>query len=243
MPSPSGEVRLLVEDVAVDFGGVHALKGVSFAFQQGEIFGLIGTNGAGKSTIIDVISGFTRPRSGAVKLNDKTLIGKSPDQIARMGLARTFQGVRLFGRLSVRDNVTAAGKVLGIDAAAVDACLEMMGLSALENQIAEELPYALQRRLGVARALALEPRVLLLDEPAAGMTPDEVADLGNTLEALQKQRGLALLLVEHNMTLVMSVCERIAVMDNGRTIAAGTPEEIRADHTVRAAYLGYSETE
>ena len=233
--------RLSVEDVAVSFGGVHALRGVSFALNAGEIFGLIGTNGAGKSTIINAISGFTRPDAGRIALDGKSLVGLGPERIARAGVVRSFQGVRLFGRLTVRDNVAAAGAVVGAARAEIDDCLSTMGLEDVHHRIAQELPYAVQRRLAMARALVLRPRVLLLDEPAAGMTEDEVGDLGRTLTALRESRDVALLLVEHNMSIVMSVCDRIAVMDNGATIAAGRPAEVRADPRVLAAYLGHRE--
>jgi branched-chain amino acid transport system ATP-binding protein len=230
--------HLVARDVGVTFGGLQALAAVDLELAPGEIVGLIGSNGAGKSTLINVLSGFQKPTRGTVQLGDLQLAGLPPHRIARAGISRTFQSVRLFRDLSVLDNVMAAAAVLGSEAPDVSDLIQTLGLSAFRLQPAGSLSYAQQRRLAVARALALKPQFLLLDEPAAGMTPDEVADIDRTLVALRDRTGMGLLLVEHNMALVMGVCERLVVLDGGRVIARGTPDAIRRDATVRKAYLG-----
>ncbi len=231
-------VRLTARDVGVSFGGLVALAGIDLDVGAGEIVGLIGSNGAGKSTMVNVLSGFQKPSRGTVFLGDVSLAGMPPHRISRAGIVRTFQSVRLFRDLTVVENVAAAVAVLGKGAPDVTELLALMGISDLKEKPAGSLSYAHQRRLAIARALGLRPRFLLLDEPAAGMTPGEVEELDRTLVALRDQTGLGLLLVEHNMTLVMSVCERLVVMDGGRVIARGTPDLIGQDPLVRQAYLG-----
>ena len=225
-------------DVGVRFGGVVALEGVSIEIMPGEIVGLIGANGAGKSTLINVISGFQRPSTGGVWLGDRGLLRLPPHQVARAGIVRTFQAVRLFSELTVAENVAAVAAVRGEPAALAEELLATVGLADAAGRKAAALSYSDQRKLAIARALALSPRFLLLDEPAAGMSPDEAAALGVALRDLVAGRGIGLLLVEHNMDLVMAVCGRLVVLDVGRVIAAGTPTAVRADPLVRAAYLG-----
>ncbi|MEX0405017.1 ABC transporter ATP-binding protein [Aquibium sp. LZ166] len=229
---------LRAEDIGVRFGGVVALQDVSLEIRPGEIVGLIGANGAGKSTLINVISGFQRPTTGGVWLGDRELLRLSPHLVARAGVVRTFQGVRLFGELTIAENVAAVAAVLGSRADTVEELLAAVGLSGDFERKASTLSYSDQRKLAIARALALEPGFLLLDEPAAGMSPQEAEQLGAAMKELVERRGIGLLLVEHNMDLVMSVCPRLVVLDVGRVIATGAPAAVRADPRVRAAYLG-----
>ncbi len=238
----SGTDRLVAEGIGVRFGGLVALADVDLDIGPGEIVGLIGSNGAGKSTMINVLSGFQKPTAGTMRLGSMALAGLPPDRIARAGVSRTFQSVRLFRDLSVFDNVAAAGAVLGRSRAEVTELVASLGLSEHAGRRAGALSYAHQRRLAIARALALKPRFLLLDEPAAGMTPEEVADIDRTLVSLRDSTGMGLLLVEHNMALVMGVCERLVVLNGGRVIARGSPQEVRRNPIVRQAYLGEMET-
>lgn len=230
--------KLAARGINVRFGGLAALRDVSIDIAEGDIVGLIGANGAGKSTLINVLSGFQEALDGSVHFGSKPLLGLSPDAIARAGVVRTFQAVRLFSGLSVFDNVAAASAVRGVNRKLVDELIGVLGLAGLEGQAAGTLSYANQRRLAIARALALEPRILLLDEPAAGMTPDEITDIDATLVDLRNRTGIGLLLVEHNMSLVMGVCEHIVVLDSGSVIAQGRPEAVQNNEAVRAAYLG-----
>jgi ABC-type branched-subunit amino acid transport system ATPase component len=230
--------RLVAEGIGVRFGGLEALSAVDLDLGPGEIVGLIGSNGAGKSTMINVLSGFQRPTKGFMRLGNLALAGLSPDRIARAGVSRTFQSVRLFRDLSVFDNVAAAAAVTRRSAGEIAELVASLGLADQTNRPAGALSYANQRRLAIARALALSPRFLLLDEPAAGMTPEEVADIDRTLVALRDRTGMGLLLVEHNMALVMNVCERLVVLDGGRIIARGKPAEVQNNPVVRQAYLG-----
>jgi branched-chain amino acid transport system ATP-binding protein len=230
---------LQTRSVDVRFGGVMALSKVSLDLGEGEILGLIGANGAGKSTLINVLSGFQRPSSGSVTLGGISLVGLPPHRIAQAGLARTFQAVRLFAGLTVFDNVAAVARHDKSDALhGPAALLDLMGLTEQSGRLAGALPYSDQRRLAIARALALAPRLLLLDEPAAGMAPVETTALNQTLRELRDRTGLGILLVEHNMDVVMEVSDRITVLDVGRVIATGSPAQVRADAAVRAAYLG-----
>ncbi len=229
---------LRAEDIGVRFGGVVALHDVSLEIRPGEIVGLIGANGAGKSTLINVMSGFQRPTTGGVWLGDRALLKLSPHMVARAGVVRTFQGVRLFGELTIAENVAAVAAVMGSPGFATKELLAAVGLSGDFDRKAATLSYSDQRKLAIARALALEPGFLLLDEPAAGMSPQEAEQLGVALKELVERRGIGLLLVEHNMDLVMSVCPRLVVLDVGRVIATGPSAAVRADPKVRAAYLG-----
>lgn len=236
--SESGNTRLIAEGIGVRFGGLVALSNVDLEIGPGEIVGLIGANGAGKSTLINVMSGFQAAAEGHVRCGGQSFDRMPPQQIARAGVVRTFQAVRLFAGMSVVENVAAAAAVVGGRAPPAGDLLDTLGLSDHRDTPAGSLSYANQRRLAIARALALSPRFLLLDEPAAGMTPEEVEDIDRTLVAIRDRTGLGLLLVEHNMALVMSICERLVVLDTGQVIARGTPQAVQNDPEVRRAYLG-----
>lgn len=236
--SGSDNDRLIAEGIGVRFGGLVALSKVDLEIGRGEIVGLIGANGAGKSTLINVMSGFQTAAEGHVRCGAQFLDRMPPQQIARAGVVRTFQAVRLFAGMSAIENVSAAAAVVGGRAPPAGDLLDTLGLADHRDMPAGSLSYANQRRLAIARALALSPRFLLLDEPAAGMTPEEVEDIDRTLVAIRDRTGLGLLLVEHNMALVMSICERLVVLDTGQVIARGTPQIVQNDPAVRRAYLG-----
>jgi len=229
-------------EIEVRFGGLTAIDRVSLALGQDEILGLIGPNGAGKSTLVNALTGFQKPTRGVVRL-DGVAIGRWPaDRIARLGIARTFQGVRLFQGLTVIENLAAAAIGGGLKRPGAEArgrdILAWMGLDGRDHQLAGALPYGDQRRVAIGRALALAPRFLLLDEPAAGMSDAECDALVGLIRRVPEEFACGVLLIEHNMRVVMAACRRIHVIDSGRTIAAGTPAEIQADRDVIRAYLG-----
>ncbi|MFI6601331.1 ABC transporter ATP-binding protein [Nonomuraea sp. NPDC050536] len=243
-----------VQGVSVAFGGVRALEGVSFEVPRGQVCGVIGPNGAGKTTLFDVVSGLRRPGSGRVRVAGVDVTGWSALRRARGGVRRTFQRTQVFGRLSVGDNVLAAldwhggGGGLVADLAGwpgrrrlererrerVSEVLELCGLGGLRDAYADALPVGQRRLVELARALVDRPRVLLLDEPTSGLDADQTARLGEILRGL----STTILLVEHDMGFVMGVCDRLVVLDLGRVIATGPPAEVRANPSVRAAYLG-----
>jgi len=285
----SPEAPLLrAQNISLSFGGLRALSGFSLEVRRGDLLGLIGPNGAGKTTAFNVLTGVYRPTEGQVEVGGARVDGLRPSAICRLGLARTFQNIRLFKQLTALDNVRvavaarvaqgtraaqaqalrrqgfpAAWAGLALDAALdyrewwraflrtpgfladearltadADALLEVMGLASRRDELARNLPYGEQRRLEIARALGAGPKVLLLDEPAAGMNTREKADLMVLIRELRQRFSLGILLIEHDMKLVMGICERLTVLDHGETIAVGAPAEVRADAKVIEAYLG-----
>jgi branched-chain amino acid transport system ATP-binding protein len=246
-------------DVTKSFGGIKAVTRVSFTVPRGSIFGLIGPNGAGKTTVFNLVTGVYRPDSGTIRFESTDLVHKKPAEIAAVGVGRTFQNIRLFSQMSVLDNVLVAcetARRTGLRGALArsapfreeertmrDKALELLDLfelSSLADERSTSLSYGNQRRLEIARALMLGPRLLLLDEPAAGMNYGEAEGLKKQIRWLREQFDLTVVLVEHNMQVVMSVCEEIHVLDYGETIAHGSPDQIREHPKVLAAYLGES---
>jgi branched-chain amino acid transport system ATP-binding protein len=233
---------LRASSVSRSFEGVRALQGVTLTLHRHEVVGLIGPNGAGKSTLVNVLTGFDRPTEGSVELGGRRITRWSAHRRARAGLARTFQHSRSFRELSVRENVEVAA--LGVGAGPrsarrrTDELLGLLGLEARASAPAGVLAHGDERRLGVARALATEPRFVLMDEPAAGLPEAEVPEFADVVRSVRDEHDAGVLLIDHNMALVMSVCDRIQVLDQGRTLAEGTPAEIRGNLDVAAAYLG-----
>jgi branched-chain amino acid transport system ATP-binding protein len=233
---------LRASSVSRSFEGVRALQEVTLELSRHEIVGLIGPNGAGKSTLVNVLTGFDFPTEGSVELEGRRVTRWSAHRRARAGLARTFQHSHSFRDLSVRENVEVAA--LGVGAGArrakrgADELLELLGLEAQEQAPAGALAHGDERRLGVARALATAPRFVLMDEPAAGLPEAEVPEFAAVVRSVRDHHDAGVLLIDHNMALVMSVCDRIVVLDQGRTLADGTPGEIRGNLDVAAAYLG-----
>jgi branched-chain amino acid transport system ATP-binding protein len=258
---PSSLTALLdVQNVSITFGGLKAVQDFSLSLPTGALYGLIGPNGAGKTTVFNLLTGVYVPNTGSIRVNGNRINGKKPFKIVHAGLARTFQNIRLFGELSVLDNVKLGaqmrrehglwgtllrtnGMVFGERSADIRSreLLHVFGLSDRMHDQARNLPYGAQRRLEIARALATGPKVLLLDEPAAGMNPQEKIELMELIRFVRDRFSLAVLLIEHDMKLVMNICERITVLDHGEIIAMGTPEEIRCDRRVVEAYLGEAE--
>jgi branched-chain amino acid transport system ATP-binding protein len=237
---PGGSLR--ASSISRSFAGVEALRDVSLAVRPGEVVGLIGPNGAGKSTLVNVLSGFDRPTDGRVLLEDRDVTRWSAHRRGRHGLARTFQHSHAFRALSVRENVEVSA--LGVGASGrearrrADELLELVALTDRAETRADALPHGDERRLGVARVLATRPAFVLMDEPAAGLPESEAPQFADVIRGVRDDRDGGILLIDHNMALVMAVCDRIHVLDQGRTLAAGTPDEIRANLDVAAAYLG-----
>lgn len=253
---------LQVQDLSIMFGGLRAVSDFNLSLNEGELVGLIGPNGAGKTTVFNMLTGVYQPTSGSIDFTTpgdtvKSLVGIKPYQITQLGMARTFQNIRLFKDLSVLDNVRIAyhfnvkygafraifrtpkyhQEEAEITAKAIE-LLDIFGIANKKDEFAKNLPYGEQRKLEIARALATNPRMLLLDEPAAGMNPQETQELMRLIRFIRERYRLTILLIEHDMNLVMGICERLVVLDYGQTIAEGTPEQIRTDPRVIKAYLG-----
>ena len=248
MPSEKDTRRsgttLRAASVSRAFEGVQALREVTLELHRREVLGLIGPNGAGKSTLVNVLTGFDRPDAGAVELEGRDITRWTPHRRGRHGLARTFQHSRSFRELSVRENVEVAALGAGVGPRAArrraDDLLERLSLTPYASAPAGSLAHGDERRLGVARALAAEPRFVLLDEPAAGLPEAEVPEFAAVVRSVCEEHDAGVLLIDHNMALVMDVCDRIQVLDHGATLAEGAPGEIRANLDVAAAYLGES---
>ena len=234
---------LTVTGVTRAFAGVQALTDVNLEILPGQVLGLIGPNGAGKSTLVNIISGYDFPDSGSINLNSTDITTMKPHKRARHGLARTFQQGHLFSGLTVRDNleVTALGAGASAHQARdrAESLLTEFHIHEIADHAAHSLPHGLERLVGVARALALEPDFVLLDEPAAGLNEGEIGDFADNIRHL-RDRGLGILLIDHNVKLILSICDRIHVLVEGKTLLEGTPEEVRASDELAEAYLGRS---
>lgn len=248
---------LRTKDVSEVFGGLKAVADFNIYINRGELIGLIGPNGAGKTTAFNLITGVYQPTTGEITFDGKSIVGLKPYQITQRGIARTFQNIRLFSELSVLDNVKIAyhchvkygllesvlrvGRYFGEEKEIEEESMKLLKIFKLEDkayETAKNLPYGAQRRLEIARALAAKPKLLLLDEPAAGMNPQETKELMDMIHWIRKQFGLTVLLIEHDMSLVMGICERIYVLEYGMIIADGSPDEIKNNPEVIRAYLG-----
>ena len=256
-PAAMSNATLELQKAGIRFGGLRAVSELDLAVPEGALVGLIGPNGAGKTTVFNLITGIYLPTEGEILFQGKSVLGIGPTAVAAAGIGRTFQNIRLFAGLTVLENVTVAmyrhsaatlfEHVLRIGRHAADEkhardealkLLDTFGLLALAEQSADALPYGLRRRLEIARALATRPKLLLLDEPAAGMNPSEADDLMHLVRWVRDTFGVSVLLIEHHMPVVMGICERITVLDHGARIAEGTPDQIRRDPVVVEAYLG-----
>ena len=248
---------LEVSNLGIAFGGLQAVAQLDLSIEKGHLYGLIGPNGAGKTTVFNMLTGVYKPTEGNIVLDGKDITGQNPELISKSGIARTFQNIRLFNKMSVEDNVKIGlhnrmryGMGTGIlrlpnywkkEKLMHEKALELLSIfdmQDLADTTAGSLPYGAQRRLEIVRALATSPKLLLLDEPAAGMNPSETAELMETIRKIRDEFHIAIMLIEHDMKLVMGICEGIAVLNYGRIIAKGTPDEIRNNPVVIEAYLG-----
>ncbi|MBU0996960.1 MAG: ABC transporter ATP-binding protein [Firmicutes bacterium] len=248
---------LEVKDLTIMFGGLKAVDQFEITIHENELVGLIGPNGAGKTTIFNLLTGVYKPTNGSILVNGSVTKMMKPNEIVMLGSSRTFQNIRLFKNMTVLDNIRVAyhnrmtynyfdgvvknKKYRDEEAAATEVAvslLEVFGMKGYQNDLAKNLPYGKQRKLEIARALATNPKLLLLDEPAAGMNPQETEELMHTIRFIKDQFKVSILLIEHDMKLVMGICERIVVVDYGKIIASGAPEAIRKNPAVIKAYLG-----
>ena len=248
---------LEVNHLNISFGGLHAVDDFHVSIEKGQLYGLIGPNGAGKTTIFNLLTGVYKPDEGIINLDGQDITGKSTIDINKAGIARTFQNIRLFHQMSVLDNVKAGlhnhdkyslftsivhtPKYFKVEKTMNEEAMKLLKVFDLDKEadiLASNLPYGKQRKLEIARALATKPKLLLLDEPAAGMNPNETEELMDTIRFVRDNFDMTILLIEHDMSLVMKICERLVVIDYGQIIAAGTPQEVARDPKVIGAYLG-----
>ncbi|MBN4926095.1 ABC transporter ATP-binding protein [Hoyosella rhizosphaerae] len=257
---PSGDI-LTLDAVSLSFGGTQALSDISFSVGKGELFAVIGPNGAGKTSMFNCLSGVYRPQAGSITINGESILGKRPDVVARLGIARMFQNIELFDNLTVLDNIKL-GRHIHLRYNTIEAALrigrarqaerdarrfaedliEFLSLQSVRNYPVGMLPYGVKKRVELGRALAMEPSLLLLDEPVAGMNVEETEDMARYILDIRSEMGITMIMVEHDMKLVMDLADRVLVLDFGRRIALGEPAAVQSDPAVLAAYLGAAES-